>query len=103
MNSPTWKRAAVFSVVLSSLLVLLGCGSSVQGTYTSTSGTVILELHSGGEASFTMMGQTQDCTYTVKGKNVHLTCGKHELNFNIMDDGSLNTNSEFVGVLKKSK
>ncbi len=100
MDHSAWKRATVFSMVLCTLLVVIGCGRSVQGTYTSTSGTVILQLRSGGEASFTMMGETQACTYKVNEKTVHLTCGKHELNFDIMDDGSLNTNSEFVGVLK---
>lgn len=54
-----------------------------------------------------MMGETQDCTYTVKGKNIHLTCGKNETDFQIMDDGSLNSTSPFIGTtfgaLKKSK
>lgn len=103
MHNPTWRRVAVFSVVLCALLVVLGCGPSVKGTYTSTSGTMTLELRSGGEAAFTMMGQTQACTYKVSGKNIHLTCGKDETDFRIMDDGSLSSSSPFYGVLKKSK
>jgi hypothetical protein len=103
MNNPTWRRTAVLSAVLCILLVVIGCGRSVEGTYSSASGTMILELRSGGKAAFTMMGETQACTYKVNGKTIHLICGKDELNFHIMDDGSLNTNSELVGVLKKSK
>jgi hypothetical protein len=107
MNNPTWRRAAAFSAVLCALLMVFGCGPRVEGTYSSTSGTMILELRSGGKASFTMMGETNDCTYTVSGKNIHLTCGKNETDFRIMDDGSLSSNSPFIGatfgVLKKTK
>jgi hypothetical protein len=68
---------------------------------------MLLELRSGGKASFTMMGETQECTYTVNGNNIHLTCGKDETDFRIMDDGSLTSSSPFIGatfgVLKKTK
>jgi hypothetical protein len=107
MNHSTWRRSAAFSAVLCALLLVFGCGSSVEGTYTSNSGTMILELRSGGKASFTMMGETNDCTYRVSGKNIHLTCGKNETDFQILDDGSLSSKSPFIGatfgVLKKSK
>jgi hypothetical protein len=107
MNNSTLKRAAILAVVLCAFLVAGGCGPRVEGTYTSNSGTMILELRSGGKASFTMMGETNDCTYTVSGKNIHLTCGKNETDFRIMDDGSLSSSSPFIGatfgVLKKSK
>ena len=107
MNNPNWRRTAVFSVVFCTLLVVFGCGPSIKGTYSSTSGTMTLELRSGGKASFTMMGETQECTYTVSGKNIHLTCGKNETDFNIMDDGSLTSKSPFIGAtfgaLRKTK
>lgn len=90
-------------MVLCTLLVVIGCGRSVQGTYTSTSGTVILELRSGGEASLSMMGETHSCTYKVSDKTVHLACGPDKMDLRIMDDGSLNTNSMLIGVLRKSK
>jgi hypothetical protein len=107
MNNPTWRRVAVISVVLCAFLVALGCGPSVKGTYSDTSGTMMLELRSGGKASFTMMGETQECTYTVSGKNIHLTCDKNETDFQIRDDGSLTSKSPFIGatfgVLRKTK
>jgi hypothetical protein len=107
MNNPTWRRAAAFSAVLCAFLLMIGCGPRVEGTYTNTTGTMTLELRSGGKASFLMMGETSDCTYTVSGKNIHLTCGKNETDFHILDDGSLTSSSPFIGatfgVLKKTK
>ena len=43
---------AVFS------LLLVSCGSKVGGTYSDANGSFILELRSGGQASFTFMGET---------------------------------------------
>lgn len=87
--------------------LMVGCRSGIKGTYSSTSGTMILELRSGGKASFTMMGATRDCTYKVDGKDIPLTCGNNTLNFHVMDDGSLTSKSPFLGatfgVLKKTK
>ncbi len=107
MIHSTLKRKFVLALAIGTALALIACGSSVQGTYTNTTGTLTLELRSGGKASFLMMGETQDCTYTVKGKDIHLTCGRNETDFHILDDGSLNSTSPFVGatfgVLKKSK
>jgi hypothetical protein len=48
-------------------LVLTSCGSSAAGTYSDTSGAVVLELRSGGKAQFTFMGETAACTYGVDG------------------------------------
>jgi hypothetical protein len=108
MKHSTLRRRVVFSAVVCVVLAIVACGGSgIKGTYSSTSGTMLLELRSGGKASFTMMGETQDCTYTVSGKNIHLTCGKNETDFRIMDDGSLTSKSPFVGatfgVLRKTK
>lgn len=106
MRQNLWKAIVACAIAIS-CLGLFGCGSSVDGTYTSTSGTMILELRSAGKAAFTMMGETKNCGYTVNGKNVHLTCGGDQLDFHIMDDGSLTSTSAFAaatfGVLKKSK
>ena len=108
MQRSSLRREIALWLAVCTAAVVLACGrSKVEGTYSSTSGTMILELRSGGKASFTMMGETNDCTYTVKGKNIHLTCGNNETDFHIMDDGSLTSNSPFVGatfgVLRKTK
>jgi hypothetical protein len=97
MKHSTLRRRVVLSAVVCVVLAIVACGGSgIKGTYSSTSGTMLLELRSGGKASFTMMGETQDCT-----------CGKNETDFRIMDDGSLTSKSPFVGatfgVLRKTK
>jgi hypothetical protein len=85
------------------LVTFVACGASkVRGTYSNASGMVTLDLRSGGEASFTMMGETEACTYKVEGQTVHLTCGQNKVDFAIHDDGSL-TGPGFIGSLKKSK
>ncbi|MGH9686721.1 MAG: hypothetical protein ACRD5K_06480 [Candidatus Acidiferrales bacterium] len=105
MRANHWKGTIVVAVAALSF-VAVGCGSGLQGTYSSTNGgTMMLELRSGGKAAFTMLGETKDCTYTVGGKDVHLNCDNHELDFRIMDDGSLNNVplSAAWGALKKTK
>jgi len=80
-----------------------GCSSGVKGTYTNTGGMVMLELDSGGKATFSLAGDIKPCTYTADAKAVVLTCGKGETtSFRINADGSL-TAPGFIGVMKKSK
>jgi hypothetical protein len=107
MQRNQWKAIAVAAVTALGP-VTAAFGSGVTGTYSSTSGTMLLELESGGKASFTMMGETKDCAYTVNGKIIQLTCGGgDDFGFRIMGDGSLTSTSQFAaatfGVLKKSK
>jgi len=63
-----------------------------------------LELRSGGNASFTMMGETHTCTYKVDGDKLTLDCKEPEaLVFTIHDDGSLTPVGTFIGMMKKTK
>lgn len=95
------KAAAVF--VLSTLVLgLAACGSSLTGTYTNASGLVMVELRSGGQATVTEMGQTNECTYDVADKDVTLTCAGDKSVFRRNGDGSL-IGPGFVGVLTKGK
>ena len=58
---------------------LVGCSSKtkIEGTYSqSGSGTVALDLKSGGKASFTMMGDDYACVYKVNGDKVSLDCSR---------------------------
>ena len=107
MNQMTLRRGLILSAVVCAVAVVMACGSSVQGTYSSASGTMLLELRSGGKASFTMMGETHDCTYKVSGKKIQLTCGTDGFDFDIHDDGSLTSSAPFIaatfGALKKTK
>ena len=83
---------SMFLVAGSFVLLASGCNSSPKGTYTDANGAVILELRSGGKASFTFMGDVENCTYETSGKQLTLTCKGSPAPvtvFNIHDDGSL--------------
>jgi hypothetical protein len=88
------------------VLLICGCNSGPQGTYTDANGAVILEIKSGGKANFTFMGDVQDCTYDSSGKQLTLIC-KGEAGktvFNIHDDGSLTgPPGSFMPPLRKEK
>jgi hypothetical protein len=113
MNRLARNTKVVFSAVALALLTMAACGSSrMKGTYSSQTG-VVLDLRSGGEASFTgvaaeismgkpPMGGAHACTYKVDGKTLHLTCEEHKFDFDIHDDGSL-TGDPLFSVLRKSK
>jgi hypothetical protein len=82
---------------------LTGCSSGVKGAYTNAGGMVMLELGSGGKATFSLAGDIKSCTYTADDKAVVLTCGRGEkAEFRLNADGSL-TAPGFIGVMKKSK
>jgi hypothetical protein len=83
-------------------LALMACGPKAEGTYSSANGLAVLELRSGGKASVTLMGQTQDCSYDVSGNTITVNCAGDKQAFRLNDDGSL-TGPGLIGVLKKSK
>jgi hypothetical protein len=95
-----------FPVAGSLVLLFAGCNSGPTGTYTDANGAVILELRSGGSASFTFMGDVQDCTYRNSASQLTLSC-KGEAGktvFNIHDDGSLTgPPGSFMPPLRKPK
>jgi hypothetical protein len=87
-------------------LLLPGCNSGLQGTYTDANGAVILELRSGGKANFTFMGDVEDCSYDSSGKQITLTCkgGGGKTVFSVHDDGSLTgVAGSFMPPLRKEK
>ncbi|WP_348263350.1 hypothetical protein P8935_02075 [Telmatobacter sp. DSM 110680] len=95
--------------VMAGLAVLLnsGCNSGPKGTYTDANGAVILELRSGGKASFTFMGDVEDCSFNSNDKQLTLTCKGSPAPvtvFNIHDDGSLTgPPGSFMPPLRKEK
>lgn len=81
-----------------------GCtGSSMDGTYTSNMGNVVLDLKSGGNATFTLMGESMPCKYSVKGEKLVLDCTPkgEKVDFVIHGDGSI-SGPGFIGSMKKS-
>jgi len=88
-------------------LLICGCNSGPQGTYTDANGAVILELRGGGKASFTFMGDVEDCSYKSGDKQLTLTCKGSPVPttvFNIHDDGSLTgPPGSFMPPLRKEK
>ena len=81
-----------------------GCtGSNMEGTYTSNMGNVVLDLKSGGKATFTLMGASMPCTYSVKGEKLVLDCTPkgEKVDFVIHGDGSI-SGPGFIGSMKKS-
>lgn len=95
-------------VMLLVALVLLPTGgyggSSVEGTYASNMGNVVLDLKSGGKAMFTLMGESMPCKYNVKDEKLVLDCTPQgeKVDFVIHGDGSL-SGPGFIGNMKKSK
>ena len=84
---------------------LIGCGPNIKGTY-SDGGSIILEVRSGGAATFTFMGDSVPCTYAVAGSQFSLDCQGQagKLTFTIHDDGSLvGPPGTFVPPLRKTK
>ena len=89
------------------VLMISGCDTGPRGTYTDANGAVILELRSGGKASFTFMGDVEDCSYKSSDKQLTLTCKGSPAPvtvFNIHDDGSLTgPPGTFMPPLRKEK
>ena len=80
MERSSVHRIFIACVIALAIATLAVCGASrIQGAYSNANGMVTPDLRSGGEASFTMMGETEACTYKVEGKTLHLTCGQTKL------------------------
>ena len=54
-------------------LVIAGC-SGVTGEYADQTGSAVLNLKDGGEATFAMSGNQAACTYKVDGTTLNLDC-----------------------------
>ena len=100
-----WQfRLALIAVLVAFGLTGVACGSGggLEGTYSTSAGNVVLELRFGGKANFTIMGETQACTWKAGDSKVVLTCKGDSVDFVRHDDGSL-SGPGFVGRMTKSK
>ena len=93
------------ALLLASLILLTGCGSSVSGnTYTGNGGVVSVEFKSGGKAFVSTGPISTPCTYTESGKTVTLICEGDKTQFTVDDDGALiGPQGGFLGRLTKKK
>lgn len=95
------------TVLLWATISTLACSSGASGTYSDAAGSMLLELRSGGKATFTFQGNATQCGYSTGNKNVTLDCpgpaGKTV--FMIHDDGSLTgPDGSFIpALLRKTK
>jgi hypothetical protein len=85
-------------------LGLVGCGSGVRGTYSDQTGAFVLDLKSGGKASFAIPGDAVSCNYRVDGESLTLDCpgDAGKLVFTIHGDGSMTgPRDSFMPALRK--
>ncbi len=82
----------VWAALAAAILCLgaVGCGNGVSGhTYQGPGGLVQVQFQSGGKAVATVGAMTDNCTYTVDGKTVALTCEGITTDLTLNSDGSL--------------
>lgn len=100
MKGSSFRRMLLALVATCSSLFLAACG--VEGKYTDEGGTVQLQLDSGGKGTFSMSGQSTNCTYKVDGDKVPVTCEGLTVVFTKQSDGSLTPGpTAQFGALKK--
>jgi hypothetical protein len=92
--------------LITSVFVSCSSKSKMEGTYSQSGAGIgsVLDLMSGGKATFSMSGEDFGCTYKVNDDKLALDCSPkgEKLDFTIHDDGSL-TGPGLVGILKKQK
>jgi hypothetical protein len=81
-------------------LALGGCGSSLNGTYHQAGGAGIATLEfKSGKVTMTMMGQSKQGTYEIKGDQVMLHLpGEGDTQLKMNSDGTLDSG---LGTFKK--
>jgi hypothetical protein len=108
-SKKAWTGAAaqlslVLMLTLACLVTLAGCGG-VQGTYADPTGSMTVELKSGGVATISLMGQISQCTYTSASNQVTVNCkddSAGKIVFTVQSDGTLTGPSgSFFPPLKK--
>ncbi|HYA97574.1 MAG TPA: hypothetical protein VEH49_05730 [Methylomirabilota bacterium] len=103
MNNVVLRKCIFLAALVCLSLAVVACGG-ITGTYTDQSGSVILEVKSGGQANLTFMNETETCTYTADKTHLTLTCKEPagKLVFTIHDDGTLTgPPGSFMPPLKK--
>lgn len=103
-NITTVVRRIAVGGCLTVGFLTMSCGGP-SGVYQNSNGGVVLNLKSGGEATFSMMGESQPCKYTTESKKVTLTCGDEgAMVLTVLDDGSLaGPPGSPMGTLRKAK
>ena len=81
-------------VLLGLVFLAVSCGGGRDpwvGVYSNANSSVVLEIKSGGKASFAFVGEKKDCTYTTDGtKTLTLDCNMGDkLTFTRQAEGSL--------------
>lgn len=99
-------RNTLLLIVACGSVIATGCTSCMNpllGKYYDESGGIVLDLKSGGNATFTFAGQPDSCTYTVQGTQLSLGCkgDAGNLGFTIDKDGSLIPKSELMTRMRK--
>jgi hypothetical protein len=104
----TLVRSALIFVIACGSVIATGCtscGNSVKGTYVDETGGFVLDLKSGGDATFTFAGQPAKCTYTVKDDQLSVSCMGEAgaTTFTILKDGTLRPHSQLMTAMHKRK
>jgi hypothetical protein len=100
------SRLIGLGVGVAMVVVAASCGGGIEGTYGDPNGPTKLELKSGGKATFTVMNQAADCTYTVDKQKVTLDCKEGApIELTLSDDGTtlINPPGSMMPNMKKSK
>jgi hypothetical protein len=110
MKSVSFRNLILGTTAFCLTCALASCGSganstSVIGTYSDPSGSFVLDVRSGGAATYTSVGATFSCTYTSAGGKLTLSCQGQTAKtvFTIHDDGSLTAQNSVAGTLRRSK
>jgi len=102
MNSSFLRIIVLASSVTFMSQMFSGCFGGVEGKYSDQTGTINLELQSGGKATLGAMGQAEPCTYTTDGDKVAITCHGETTTFTKQSDGTLAPPAgAMIGPLKK--
>jgi hypothetical protein len=103
-------KKPLLGLVLLASAVGAGCSAcdtgGMRGTYSDPASSLILELKSGGKASFTFQGDVADCTYSASGKQLTVDCkgDAGRTVFTIHDDGLLTgPPGSFMPALRRQK
>lgn len=102
MTRNLFRRVALIVGTTAISSALIGCSSSLVGTYAGPGGLVVIELKSGGQATFkSALGDANKCTWSPNGKAIKMTCDNQTVDISVNDDGSLM--APVFGNLTKSK
>ena len=94
-------------LLLAVVFLAASCGGGRDpwvGVYSNANSSVVLEIKSGGKASFAFAGEKKDCTYTTDGdKTLTLDCNMGDrITFSRQADGSImGPPGNMIGALTK--